>query len=152
MATTEERLATADELEKLYEGSPPAVEPRSTDGGGRAVVTVSDSGARRLMISWVVVLAIIFIFEPTPANADASIPLWADLAATGFVLSFIGTVVGLSTRRPIGIGASLATVGFGSVLAVACAATGHHVGSWWLYELIAFAGLGALTLGAVRRA
>jgi hypothetical protein len=152
MAITERRLATAEELQRLYESSPDAVETRPARDLTRPIVTVSDAGARRLLIAWVAVLGIIFVFEPTPADADAAIPLWADLAATGFVLSFFGTMVGLATRRPWGIGASLAAVGFGGVLAVACAATGHHVGAWWLYELIAFAGLGALTVGALRRA
>jgi hypothetical protein len=155
MATTEERLVTADELRELYEKSPDPVESVVVDeqpARPRTVITVSDFGARLLLGAWITVLAVIFIFEPTPANANAPVPLWADLAAIAFLLSFIATFSGLSMRRPWGAAGSLMAAGFGSVLAIACAATGHHIGAWWAYELVGFGALGALTVGAVKRA
>jgi hypothetical protein len=155
MATTEDRLAGVEELERLYkspDASPPQgrSEPERTSGRTQSVVLAKD--ARRLLIAWIAVVGAVLLFEPSPANADPVIPMWAEFAAAGFLFSLYGTMFGLSTRRPWALRASMLAVGFGAVLAIACAATGHHTGSWWAYELTAFGGLGAMTRGAKRRA
>jgi hypothetical protein len=155
MATTEDRLSSVEELEKLYkspEATPPEIrsEPEPPTPPTPSVVSATD--ARRLLIAWIAVVGAILLFEPTPANADPVIPMWAEFAAAGFLFSLYGTMFGLSTRRPWAMRASMLAVGFGAVLAIACAATGHHTGSWWAYELAAFGGLGAMTRGAARRA
>ena len=155
MATTEDRLAGVEDLEKLYE-HPPATPPQTHSTAETTAkdspTAVSTKDARRLLIAWAVVMGAIFLLEPQADNADAVAPMWAEVSAVGLVYSLIGTMFGLSARRPWALGASMLAVGFGAVLAIACAATGHHVGLFWAYELAAFAVLGALTLGAARRA
>jgi hypothetical protein len=148
MATTEERLITSDELRELYESSPSSDQKHAARK--RRAPADFDSLARVLLIAWMVVIGSILLFEPRPDNPNAAIPLWVELAGTGFLLSFFATVAGLGTVKRWGLGASLAAVGFGGVLAVACSTTGHHAGAWWAMELAAFAVLGALTVGGIR--
>jgi len=152
MATTEDRLTK--ELESLYE-SPAAPapdvrpEPETPVVRTRAVVSAKDS--RRLLFAWAAVIGAIMLFEPRPDNAGAVVPVWAELAGFAFLAALFATAFGFGNRRPWAPGASLVAVGFGAVLAIACAATDHHTGSWWTYELVAFGVLGLMTLGAARR-
>jgi peptidoglycan/LPS O-acetylase OafA/YrhL len=154
MATTEDRLTGTEELEKLYKSpaapseAPAEAEHPSEPRG--AVVSARD--ARRLLIAWAAVIGVIMVFEPTPDNANPVVPMWAELAAVGFLSALFATAMGFGTRRHWAPRASLVAAGFGAVLAIACAATDHHTGSWWAYELVAFGGLAAMTMAAARRA
>jgi peptidoglycan/LPS O-acetylase OafA/YrhL len=153
MATTEDRLTK--ELESLYESPAARIpdarpEPQTPVERTRAVVSAKD--ARRLLFAWAAVIGAIMLFEPRPDNAGVAVPVWAEFAAFGFLTALFATAFGFGNRRPWASGASLVAVGFGAVLAIACAATDHHTGSWWIYELVAFGGLGLMTLGAARRA
>ena len=155
MATTDDRLTEVEELEKLYkspDAPPPETrsEPEIPPVATKPVVSARD--ARRLLFSWAAVIGVILLFEPTPDNANAVVPTWAEFAAVGFLSALFATVYGLGHRRTWAPRASLLAVGFGAVLAIACGATAHHTGLWWAYELAAFGVLGAMTMGAARRA
>ena len=152
MATTEDRLTK--ELESLYE-SPAAPapdvrpEPETPAARTKRIVSVKDS--RRLLFAWAAFIGVIMLFEPRPDNADVVVPAWAEFTAYGFLGALFATAFGFGNRRPWAPGASLVAVGFGAVLAIACAVTDHHTGSWWTYALVAFGVLGLMTLGAARR-
>ena len=150
MATTEDRLT--EELEKLYRA--PAARPFETNSeppppSGTEEVSAKD--ARRLLFSWAAFIGVVLLFEPTADNPNVAVPAWAEFSAVGFFAALTAMVFGLGNRRRWGMGASLAAVGFGSVLAIACAATDHHTGGWWAYELGVLGVLGIMTLGAARR-
>jgi peptidoglycan/LPS O-acetylase OafA/YrhL len=152
MATTEDRLT--EELEKLYRSPaarPPDSGPEPEPAPAPAHSEVFAKDARRLLFTWAAVIGVILLFEPTPDNPNVAIPAWAEFAAVGFLSALFATVFGLGNRRPWALRASLVAVGFGAVLAIACAATDHHTGGWWAYELGAFGMLGAMTMGAARR-
>jgi FtsH-binding integral membrane protein len=146
MATTERRLQEIRELETLWDISPER-ESKSPAPAKRRAVDLQPV----LLGAWIVALATIFLFEPAPSNPNAVVPLWGQLLLTGFMAGFFATTYGLASRRSWGARASLVTAGFGVAIAVACAATEHHSGFWWGYEMASFSALSLLSLAALRR-
>lgn len=146
MATTERRLEEIRELEALWELSPETDAPKKSPPKRQSIDLQPV-----LLGAWILVLATIFLFEPAPADPNAAIPLWGELLLTGFMAGFFTTTYGLASKRGWGAGASAATAGLGIGIAVACAATEHHAGGWWAYEMASFSALSALSLFALRR-
>jgi peptidoglycan/LPS O-acetylase OafA/YrhL len=145
MATTERRLQEIRELETLWDLSP-ETESKPPAPPKRRTVDLQPI----LLGAWIVVLAAIFLFEPAPSNPNAAVPRWGQLLLSGFMAGFFATTYGLASRRVWGAGASLVTAGFGVAIAVACAATEHHSGFWWGYELASFSALSMLSIAALR--
>jgi hypothetical protein len=94
-------------------------------------------------------MAALYIFEPSPTDPAAT-PLWGTIVLLAFIYALFASIVGLAGRLPWGLGASALAGGLGMVIAGACAATGHHAGAWWIAEGIAFTGLAAGSLAALR--
>jgi hypothetical protein len=146
MATTERRLEEIRELETLWELAPETEAPEKVPPQTRTI------DVRPLLLgAWIVVLGAIFLFEPGPADPNAAVPLWGEFLLTAFMAGFFATTYGLASKRGWGAGASAGTAGLGIAIAVACAATEHHAGGWWAYEMASFSALSALSLFALRR-
>jgi hypothetical protein len=150
MATTEDRLRQS-ELEELWEQ--PSTEPQRTRADSFPSVRASTreirDWSRPLLVGWIAVMATLYIFEPSPTD-PAAIPLWGTILLVAFSYALIGSIFGLAGRRPWGLRASALAGGIGMIVAGACAATGHHAGAWWIFEGVAFTGLAAGSLAALR--
>ena len=101
--------------------------------------------------SWLVFYFAVLPFEPEPAPGMSN-PAWG----TALVVTMIVTLLAAAA-----VGPAFSKVGFGlaaaggvllSAIAVACNATDHHMGSWWLAELTAAAVLtGLAAVGLAQR-
>ena len=136
----------ADELEALW-----ALLPVEHERPARA--RRSFPLGKLLATAWPTLLVALMAFEPTPADENAPIALWEDLVLTGFLTALGAAGVAAWLRRGGFAFAASAVAGvFGMGIAVACKATEHHLGAWWLAELAAFGALFALSVaGVVRR-
>jgi hypothetical protein len=159
MAVTEEGLRT-DTPEKRVRTSAPEV--RTSDSEVRtpdvaeleALLQRAPRTPRMsrqgLAVCWIAVVGALILIAPAPSNT--STPLWAALLSMGFLAAFSVTLWALASDRGWALRASAVTAVAGIGLALACAQTGHHAGSWWAVELVAFAALaGASLLGRARR-
>ncbi len=151
MATTQDRLRESKRLEELWER--PSTEP-APDGVEPVPATSKSVHATRdwsrpLLIAWIAVMATLYIFEPRPTDPTAT-PLWGTTLLMAFTYALFASILGLAGRREWGLGASALAGGLGMVVAGACAATGHHAGAWWIIEGVAFTGLAAGSIAAMR--
>jgi hypothetical protein len=104
-----------------------------------------------LVGGWLLFYFAVLPFEPEPAPGMSN-PAWG----TALIWSMIGVLL-----AAVALGPLFARVGFGlavaggvllSAIAVACTATDHHMGSWWLAELAAAAVLtGLAATGLIQR-
>lgn len=134
-------------LEELW-GAPAAGEgvrqPR------RVSVWLSERLGWILAGGWLAFLVSVF-FAPAP-DPDLVVPLWADVLVAGFFLSIgtAGITAAIRAGRPAYLAATVAgIVGLG--VAAACAATEHHPGGWWVYQLAATGALTALAVTGLAR-
>jgi hypothetical protein len=144
MGTTEKRLQEVQDLEKIWEL--PSDERPAPEPGRR-----SFDAERFVPGAWIAVMASIILFQPAPSDPHAAVPAWGLTLVTIFWAGLFATIFGLVGNRPWGMRASVATAGLGMAVAVACLATDHHTGAWWVYEMGAFTALGVLSLAALRR-
>lgn len=151
MATTENRLRETEQLEELLKA--PSAELESTQATppslGRNASRVSRDWSRPLLLAWLGIMTALYIFEPRPTDPTAT-PLWGTVLLLTFTYALLASMAGLAIRRPWGLAASVLAGGLGIVIAGACAVTGHHVGAWWIAEGLAFTGLLAGSLAALR--
>jgi hypothetical protein len=138
--------AELEELEWLWRA--PAASPRA----GRAVVQGLARvafGGPVLAAAWIAVLAV--ALAGTPAAQNVTPPLWVDVVLFGFFIALAGAAVA-ARRAPLwGFVGSTVAGALGTVLGVACRATEHHTGGWWIYETASFAALAALSLVGLAR-
>ena len=151
MLTTRERVRDDRELRELEAlwTAPAALEP----------LRVRPSLLDRLPIvpgwllagGWAVFFLVVIGFEPA-SEPQMAIPLWADLVfASMLTLLFTAAFAGRQLPR-LGFGAATVAGALGIAIAVACQASGHHLGNWWLFELGATGALfGAAGTGLVDR-
>jgi hypothetical protein len=151
MATTQDRLRQSERLEELWEQ--PSAEPARTrvDSHPPAprVSMESRDWSRPLIVGWIATMAVLYIFEPRPTD-PAAVPLLGTILVLVFTYALIAAIAGMAGRRSWGLGASALAGGLGMIVAGACAATGHHAGAWWIFEAVAFTGLTAGSLAALR--
>jgi hypothetical protein len=96
-----------------------------------------------LVGAWLAFFFVMLPFEPSP-EPGMSNPMWGD----ALVASLLFVLLGAGAIGPVLSKAGFALAGIGGlllvVIAVACRATTHHMGSWWLAELAAAAVLTAI--------
>jgi hypothetical protein len=131
------------ELEELW--AAPAARGSRTP----VVSSLSPWLVRALVLSWAAVLVVVLGLAPA-ANPEAATPLWADLTLTAWSVALLtGAILGRMGYGRAGLAGSGISAGCGVVLGYACRATEHHVGSWWLFETAAFAGLALLSIACL---
>jgi len=151
IATTEDRLRETERLEELLKLPPVELERTQVDlpPPVRGASRESRDWSRPLLIAWVAIMAALNIFEPRSTDPTA-IPLWGTILILTFAYALLASIAGLAVRRPWGLAASALAGALGIVIAGACAVTGHHAGAWWIAEGVAFTGLVAGSLAALR--
>jgi len=130
MTRTIDRVEAVDDLERLW-AAPAVPEPSLVRGRRRRFPTVP---GRAVGGGWIAFFLGVRLFEPAPTH-EAATPLWGEVVVASFVLALaVGALVGPLFVR---FGFAAATIGgsLGMVVAIACRATGHHMGAWWLVEL-----------------
>jgi hypothetical protein len=151
MATTEDRLQQSERLEDLWEQSP--TEPARTRVDTHPPVQRASREFRDwshpLLVAWIATIVAINVFEPRPTDPTA-IPLWGTILMSAFIFTLFGSFLGLANRRRWGLGTSALAGVLGMVLAGACAVTGHHTGSFLIVEGVAFTGIAAGSVAALR--
>ena len=151
MATTQDRLRQSERLEELWKQ--PSAEPAPTRADTHPPVRRAHRESRDwshpLLVAWIATIVAITVFEPSPTDPAAT-PLWGTILFTAFTYTMFGSFLGLATRRRWGLGASALAGGLGMVVAGACAVTGHHAGAFLIVEGVAFTGLAAGSLAAMR--
>jgi hypothetical protein len=136
--------ASVEELERLWR-TPAATARARRTRRGRLVRTAL--GGRVLVGAWVAVVVVALAAAPAAENVTP--PLWTDVVLFGFFLALAGAAAS-AARAPRSAFAASATAGaLGTVLGIACRATEHHAGAWWIYETASFAGLAALSLAGL---
>ncbi|MGH2792902.1 MAG: hypothetical protein ACRDKG_01225 [Actinomycetota bacterium] len=106
---------------------------------------------RRLAISWVASIAALILFEPVPTDANAAEPAWAYVTAYTFLGALAAMAIGMRMQRRWAYGVSAGAGVLGMLLAYACLASGHHLGAWWMIEMVTFGALTALSITAAER-
>jgi hypothetical protein len=142
----EERERGVAELERLWEA--PAIvrgAERPAPSLGARIVTHS----RMLTFAWAAAVVTIAA-APAPANeADAPLVWWDMLYLAGVVLAVLGLghVASRLGRLPFGWCCSATAGAVGITLGIACRASEHHLGSWWVAETAAFGLVTAVSIG-----
>lgn len=107
-----------------------------------------------LALAWLAVLAAAVALEPAPAEPAAPEPVWAAVLFLG-LLAALGTAwSGLSSRRRLGLVASVVAAGLGLAASAACPVSAHHVdvGAWWYLQMGGFTALVGAGLAGLRAA
>ena len=147
MLPTKDRVDDIRELEELW-ASPTAPERPLAEESGRRLATLPRVPGWVLAAGWVGFFTMVLAFEPMPAE-NMQVPLWGDLlVGAQLVTLFLAAFVGVAFGR-FGFGSAVVAGGLGMAIAVACTATGHHAGNWWLAELGVTAALTGLAAGGL---
>jgi hypothetical protein len=134
----ERRSETVDELEALWEL--PEHEPEGRRWRLSSEADVARAAGRFAWI-WVGTIVLIGFLEPAPA-AGVQPPGYWYAASAVFWISLASGLLSLLGSRRAALGC-FAAMGFaGIALGVACRASGHHAGSFWLAETLVFGLLG----------
>jgi hypothetical protein len=145
MLTTRDRAQEIRELEELWAASPAAVaEPAPAAVKVAPSYRLPQVPGWMVATGWLVFLICAFVFEPA-SNPNAAEPLWVQYAILGLFGSLVtAAFTGIGAPRS-GFAAATVAGACGMALSYACAATGHHLGPWWLVELGATGALTALS-------
>jgi hypothetical protein len=130
MLDTRDRADQIRELEELW-AAPSAPEPARRSSHARSLPQIPGA---LVAGGWLAFFAMVLVAEPAP-SADVHTPLWGDLlVGANLVALFAAALVGPLFGR-FGFAAAGIAGCLGMAIAIACTATGHHAGNWWLAEL-----------------
>ena len=131
------------ELERLWVASPaPAVEP------ARRRADVAGPLSKGLVCGWVAFFVAIFAAAPA-ADPAVHVPAWVDAASVAILFGVLGAAFTARAVPRFALTCSALAAGLGVPVGIACRATEHHVGSWWIAETGAFAALGLLSVACL---
>lgn len=101
-----------------------------------------------LVWGWPTFLVALLLFTPAP-QAGAITPVWVDLASVAILLGLpaTGFMARVLPRASLVVSGLLG--GLGIAVGIACRATEHHLGAWWLVETTGFAVLAALSVACL---
>jgi len=141
--TVERSDHVLDQLERLW--ALPAVDRRP-----RRKLASETYGlcVRALVFGWPAVILGIALLAPSPAPG-ATYSSW--MVAAGIALTLGPIVAGyVGAGFPmLGLGMSASLGGVGIAAGIACRATAHHMGAWWMVETALFACLAVVSVAAL---
>jgi hypothetical protein len=139
------RETSLAELERLWESSPApsraAASRERQTAGWRA--RAYERLVTALVYGWPGVLGVVFLLAPASSTPVAA---WVDLASVLILLGPIGALCLFAAAPRFGLAASALLGGLGIAVGIACRATEHHLGAWWMLETAAFAALTAVSI------
>ncbi len=138
--------ASLEELEALWKASSDPTHEADAPARRRAAYAVL---ARALAWGWPSVLVAIFVLAPAPAP-DQTYAGWVVGASVAIVLGpFVAGLLARSgwTTPALGLSGTLGALGI--AVGIACRATAHHTGSWWIAETAMFTALTAVSLACL---
>ncbi len=137
--------ALVEELEELWEASP----GRAADSRRARGNAVYDVLAKSVAWGWPAVLAAIFVLAPAPAPQQTYAG-WVVGASIAILLGpIVAGLLALNGWTSSALSLSAALGGLGIAVGIACRATAHHSGSWWMAETTMFAALTALSVACL---
>jgi hypothetical protein len=140
--------ASLGELERLWAVSPDAEGARPSASSGRQRRAYR-ALVRALTVAWPAVLVAVFVFAPAP-TPDVSYPAWVVGASLAVLLGpLVAGLLGVKGLPTAALVTSFALAGLGIAVGVACRATAHHTGGWWIAETAAFAALAGISLACL---
>jgi hypothetical protein len=121
--------------------------PVRTAGG-----PITSAWAVALGVGWPLAFVLGGLFEPAPAQPEATAPLVVELGSLVFLVAMIMVVAAAVRRQRLaanaGVVAGLVAVAF----AISCPVSGHHsFGLWWVGEMVVYTGMLALSAAALGR-
>ncbi|HEV8687189.1 MAG TPA: hypothetical protein VGQ84_07925 [Gaiellaceae bacterium] len=138
--------AESDDLEALWEL------PSAQAGAARwrwALPAEPRLLARSIFWGWIAVLATGILLAPAP-DPHAVYPWYSAIALYAWLGAGVAAWALFSAgMRPLAYVVGSLAGAHGIVVGIACRQTGHHTGSWWLFETVAFALLTAASLVGV---
>jgi hypothetical protein len=138
--------AVLRQLEELWEASPAGPSALPVPRRGDAAYGVL---ARVLAWGWPSVLGAVLMLAPAPAPG-ATYAGWVVGASVALVLGpVVAGLLALNGLRTSALAASAALGGLGIAVGIACRATAHHTGAWWIAETAMFAALAALSIACL---
>ena len=100
-----------------------------------------------LIWGWVGFILFCALFEP--ASTGIARPLWVDVASAVLLLGLPAALLAGKVVPGPAYGAAVLLGGLGIALGIACRATSHHTGSWWIVETVGFAALTVLAVASL---
>ncbi|MBD0317304.1 MAG: hypothetical protein ICV71_02175 [Thermoleophilia bacterium] len=138
--------ALVEELEELWAASP---DPIGAGPRRRRRGILYDAFARGVAWGWPSVLVAIFVLAPAPAP-DQTYAGWVVGASIAILLGpLVAGLLALNGWTGPALGLSGVLGGLGIAVGIACRATAHHTGSWWMVETTMFAALTALSVACL---
>ena len=135
------------ELERLWERSSDAA-PTPEVRPARRRVDVPGLLSKALVVGWVVFFVALFAAAP-PADAAVATPAWVEAASVAIVLAVLVAAFTAATVPGFALACSALAAGLGIPVGIACRATEHHAGAWWMVETGAFAALAVASIACL---
>jgi hypothetical protein len=136
----ESALFDDEELARLL--APPAARPRRS-----WLRRHYDVLARAVIVGWPAFILFLALFEPVSTGIPR--PLWVDIASAAILIGLpILAFTGSAFPTPAFLGSALLG-GLGIAVGIACRATAHHLGPWWIVETAGFGAITALSIACV---
>jgi hypothetical protein len=140
--------ALVHELERLWDAPAAGVGQPRAPAAPRGRRDAYELLRAALVWGWPTFLVSLLLFTPAP-EAGAITPGWVDLASVAILLG-VPAAAFMARVLPRGsLAVSGVLGGLGIAVGIACRATEHHLGAWWLVETTGFAALAALSVACL---
>ena len=139
-----------DALEELWatEAREPEPEPEPEPRAYPRRRSLYGQLVRTLVVGWPAVILFVGALAPAPAP-DVVYPTWIVAASVALYLGplLAGLVGAWNGVGGLGLSALLGATGI--AVGIACRATSHHVGAWWMVETALFGAFAAASVAAL---
>ena len=135
------------ELEELW-ATPAEERPAATGEPARRRLDVQGALSHALVFGWIALFVAVFAFAPAP-DATVRVPVWVDAASVAILVGVLAAALLAAIVPRVALACSALAAGLGVPVGIACRATEHHAGSWWLVETGAFAALAVASVACL---
>jgi hypothetical protein len=136
------------ELERLWETSPDEPLAAAAKPPRRRRFHLHRVLSQALVYGWIALFVALFTVAPAPDPAVRA-PFWVDAASFAILVGVLAAALVAGIFPRIALACSALAAGLGVPVGIACRATEHHAGSWWLVETGAFAALAVASVACL---